>query len=126
MDIECIIDVINSPVEDAWIVSIKSRDIPKISLLLYALKLNKGSTVCFTGTKGRCVLLKRITGDSFDSGYVLQIGCEEVSVTGMWVDSFASLLVTTYLQGWSPASHIDYEFSINAKTLMLCFSVVLQ
>ena len=102
--IDCEIETIPSPREEAWIISLAEKDVSDLAILISALihgKLPQFKLV----DKAKTALIRTTPG-----GYILALDDTQINVTAIWLEAVLGMLLDVCLNGWSATAHLDQDF----------------
>ena len=111
--IDCTIETITIPGEDAWIITIAAEDVPHAIILLTALQYGKISQIRLTDHRKTAV----ICSDS------LTLAATAVRITSTWLEALISTLLNVQLNGWNIPAHLDQDFTTANGEICVCFAV---
>lgn len=113
--------------EDALLVSINAVQLPTAITYFSALRLGRLDSValldvdgCSDSAKSRLL----ICHEPQDNMYTVQFNNIKLTATQDWFDAVLCMLIDTSLEGWSHSAHIDQEFSLAGRSIILCIGVL--
>ena len=98
--IPCTIELIFSPTETYWYISVPAEAAPEAALMFAALHLGRAEKFVFRDKARQFVITHGFAA----------IGDQTVSVTQTWLDALWCLFMDTHLNGWTNTAHLDQDF----------------
>ena len=111
--IDCVIETMASPAEDAWIITIDHAAVSDAIILLTALRLDRISQIHLKDRRQTAV----IRPDS------LTLADTAVPITAIWLDAVCAMLVNIHLNGWTNTAHLDQDFTAPGGEICVCVTV---
>ena len=111
--IPCSIDLIHTPQEDGWIISVPQESAADAALDFAALHLGHTQKIIFSdGVKHLIICPEAIIFEE-----------HTIPVDAVWIDAIWSLFLDCHRNGWSDTAHIDQEFFSDGKPVLLTMEI---
>lgn len=123
---KCSIERLISNEDIAWIVSVDNLSIGELIIQFALFEHNKISVILLEDefSKHRLRIGHKKAGPrSKDHPINLMIDDYPIYDVGEWLNSVLSLLFDIYINGWSLANHIDWDFYKDGKCITISFYV---